>query len=74
MSIDDRGTMPPDQVAEARPMSPLLQRMIVEVSKAVRAAVREHKLLGYPIVVWENERVRIVPPEEIQPEPEDGER
>ncbi|MDH5275336.1 MAG: hypothetical protein OEW88_02845 [Gammaproteobacteria bacterium] len=73
MSNEERGTTPPDHVAEARPMSPLAQRLVDEVSRGVRAAIREHKLLGYPIVVWENGQVRIVPPDEIQLETEDGE-
>jgi hypothetical protein len=33
--------------------------------QAVRDTVREHKLLGYPIVVWRDGKVVWVPPEEI---------
>src|SRR5947208_983804 len=32
---------------------------------AVQHAVREHKLLGYPIVVWRDGKVTWIPPEEI---------
>jgi hypothetical protein len=33
--------------------------------RAVRAAVREHKLLGNPIAAWRDGKVVLIPPEEI---------
>jgi len=36
------------------------------IAEAVREALRRHKALGNPIVVWEAGRVRWIPPEEIE--------
>lgn len=36
------------------------------MSEAVQETVREHKLLGQPIVVWRDGQVVWVPPEEIE--------
>jgi Arc/MetJ family transcription regulator len=33
--------------------------------RAVRDAIRKHKLLGNPIAVWENGKVVIIQPEDI---------
>lgn len=33
--------------------------------EAVKDALREHKKLGHPIVVWEDGKVVVVPPDEI---------
>ncbi len=38
--------------------------------KAVRQALRRHKLLGNPIAEWRDGRVVWIPPAEIQIEPE----
>ncbi|MFO0965457.1 MAG: hypothetical protein U0793_07705 [Gemmataceae bacterium] len=38
---------------------------------AVRDAVRTHKLLGHPIVIWRDGKVVVVPPEEIEVPPEE---
>jgi hypothetical protein len=35
------------------------------MDKAVHDALRVHKLLGQPIVTWQDGKVKIVPPEEI---------
>ena len=35
------------------------------MDKAVNDALRVHKLLGQSIVVWENGKVKIIPPEQI---------
>ena len=43
------------------------------MARAIRAAVREHKLLGFPIVVWQDGKVVEIPPEEIVLEDEDDE-
>jgi hypothetical protein len=40
------------------------------LTKAVQGAVREHKLLGQPIVIWRDGKVVWVPPEEIELEEE----
>jgi hypothetical protein len=51
--------------------SRLIQRAI---GKAVREAVRRHKLLGQPIVTMRDGKVVWIPPEEIEiPEEEDEE-
>ncbi len=39
--------------------------------KAVREAVRRHKLLGYPIAVGRDGKVVWIPPEEIEVPPEE---
>jgi hypothetical protein len=41
------------------------------MKSAVREAVRMHKLLGYPIVVWRDGKVVWIPPEEIEIPPEE---
>lgn len=40
--------------------------------RAVREALRRHKLLGNPVAVWRDGRVVLVPPEEIVIEEEEG--
>ena len=35
------------------------------MQRAVREALREHKLLGHSIIVWQDGRVVELPPEEI---------
>ncbi len=40
--------------------------MAKAMGEAIREAVREHKLLGYPIVVWKDGKVVWIPPEEIE--------
>jgi hypothetical protein len=40
------------------------------MGKAVREALRVHKLMGDPIVVWRDGRVVWIPPEEIHLPPE----
>jgi len=41
-------------------------QMTRAMHKAVQNALREHKLLGYPIVIWRDGQVVWVPPEEIE--------
>ena len=41
-------------------------KMSQAMDKAIRDTVREHKLLGYPIVIWRDGQVVWVPPEEIE--------
>ena len=41
-------------------------KIISAVRKAVRAAVREHKLLGNSIAIWRDGKVVVIPPEEIE--------
>jgi hypothetical protein len=38
------------------------------VEESVREAVRRHKLLGNPIIVWRDGKVVWVPPDEAAPE------
>ncbi len=38
--------------------------------EAVRRALRRHKRLGVPIAIWENGGVVLVPPEQIDVDPE----
>jgi hypothetical protein len=44
----------------------LAERIVEEAGKAVRAAIREHKLLGHSISVWKDGRVVIIPPDQIE--------
>lgn len=39
--------------------------MLAALRRGAQAALRQHKLLGYPIVVWEDGKVVWIPPEEI---------
>lgn len=48
-----------DFVAQAKEIENILR-------EAGRQARIRHKLLGHPIVSWENGKVVIIPPEEIQ--------
>jgi hypothetical protein len=43
------------------------------MDEAVHEALRMHKLLGRPIVTWEDGKVKLVPPEQIQLEETNGE-
>jgi len=36
------------------------------IEEAIQETLREHKLLGYPIVVWKDGKVVWIPPEEIE--------
>lgn len=47
------------------PTEGLHRRLIDAAQKSVRAALREHKLMGNPIAVWRNGRVVLVPPDQI---------
>lgn len=40
-------------------------RLMTEVNKAVQNALRVHKMLGQPVVVWRDGQVVWIPPEEI---------
>lgn len=42
---------------------PLIQKAL---RGAVQDALRVHKLLGHPIVIWRDGKVVVVPPEEIE--------
>jgi hypothetical protein len=39
--------------------------LLSAMDKAVHDALRVHKLLGQSIVVWEDGKVKIIPPEQI---------
>ena len=41
------------------------QRLLNAMDKAVHDALRTHKLLGQSIVVWEDGKVKIIPPDQI---------
>jgi hypothetical protein len=43
----------------------ILQAIDNGVKRGVRAALREHKLLGHSIVIWRDGKVVEIPPEEI---------
>jgi len=64
----------PPHVAEPRTLDPLSEQIIAAANRAVRAALREHKLLGFPIAVWQDGRVVTIPPEEIRIEADSGDR
>ena len=40
--------------------------MLDAMAEAIYETVREHKLLGYPIVVWKDGKSVWIPPEEIE--------
>ena len=42
------------------------------MGEAIQDTLREHKLLGYPIVIWRDGKVVWVPPEEIELEEKNG--
>lgn len=48
-----------------------IPRILRALRRAVREALRQHKLAGNPVAVWENGRVVWVQPEDI-PDFEDG--
>jgi len=60
------GDQGPPHVAEPPSADNLTARIVAAATEAVRAAIREHKLLGFPIVVWQDGRSTWIPPEEIQ--------
>jgi len=73
MKTKPTGGTPP-HVAEPRTLDPLSEEILAAANRAVRAALREHKLLGFPIAVWQDGRVVTIPPEEIRIEDEPGNR
>jgi len=42
------------------------QELVSAARRAVRAALRDHKLAGNPIAVWQDGKVVLVPPEKIE--------
>lgn len=44
----------------------LCERIVEEAGRAVREAIRDHKRTGHSIAVWQDERVVIIPPEQIE--------
>ena len=49
------------------------ERLTKAMGRAVQDALRVHKALGHSVVSWEDGKVVIIPPEEIQlEEPADG--
>jgi hypothetical protein len=49
------------------------ERLSKAMGRAVQEALRVHKALGHSVVSWENGKVVIIPPEEIQlEEPANG--
>lgn len=75
MNIEPGGGTPP-HVAEPRIADPLTAQIVAAANRAVRAAIREHKLLGFPIVAWDREHgcVKIIPPEHIRIETDSDDR
>lgn len=61
-SVTDLTEFVEDQLG---PTEGLHGRLIDAAQKAVRAALREHKLMGNPIAIWRNGRVVLVPPDQI---------
>ncbi len=51
---------------ESAVMGVPVSRVTETLQEAVRDAWRRHKTLGYPIVIWRDGRVVVVPPEEIE--------
>jgi hypothetical protein len=42
------------------------QLLLDAMDQAVYESLRLHKLLGHPIVTWEDGKVKLIPPEQIQ--------
>ena len=55
--------IPPTSLEDDRFRDPVYVNRII--SKGIRRAILEHKLAGVPIAVFENGKVRVIPPEEI---------
>jgi hypothetical protein len=64
----------PDDLDVDPEFAHLADGQVIEAAlrKAVRQAVRRHKLLGNPICEWRDGRVVWIPPENIQIEPDPG--
>ena len=60
------GTEAGTRAGEPPPPDPGIERIVDAAHTAVRAALRKHKLLGYPIAVWRDGRVTWIPPEQIE--------
>ena len=71
MGTPSTGSTPP-RVAEPRTPDPLSAHIVAAADRAVRAALREHKLLGFPIAVWHDGRIVMLPPDEIPVETNPG--
>jgi hypothetical protein len=48
--------------------------MLAALRRGAQAALRQHKLLGYPIAVWQDGKVVWIPPEEIELDDEPAEQ
>lgn len=55
-----------DTGVEPRLMGVPVSEVIAIFNQAGREAIARHKALGYPIVIWRDGKVVVVPPEEIQ--------
>lgn len=44
----------------------LMKRIDLGVREGAAKALAQHKREGYPIAVWKDEKIVIIPPEEIQ--------
>lgn len=42
------------------------EKMLAAINNAVQETLLNHKLLGNPIVIWENGKIVWIPPEKIQ--------
>ncbi len=55
-----------DTAAEPRLMGVPVSEVIAIFNQAGREAIARHKALGFPIVIWRDGKVVVVPPEEIE--------
>jgi hypothetical protein len=49
-----------------------VDRIVREMQRSVREALAQHRLAGNPVPVWQDGRVRWIPPGEIPVGSEDG--
>ena len=57
-------TAPPDSRSSAERVDDL-DRIQFEMSEAVREALAAHRRAGNPVAVWRNDRVELIPANEI---------
>ena len=65
--VPDAGVPPAERVHDK-------DRMLRALQRAVRRALRQHKLAGNPVAIWRDGQVVWIPPEDIPVSDQDDER
>lgn len=63
---DERGQPKAELEVPADADEELQDRIVAAAERAVEEAIRDHKRAGKPIAEWRDDRVVLVPPEEIE--------